>query len=826
MAFRILMIRAACAAAVLVANLAQAIEPTAQYPGAAPGATRFLDKDELLAGFDDPAWFKHNIPFLDVPDAQIQQIYYFRWQSYKGHLVYTGSVYGWLSSEFLEPVDYGAPYGGISAAAGHHINEGRWLRNHQYVKDIVHYWLNGPGQFSKPMNESVNKDTSDWAHEYSFWAATSVWQVALATGDRQFAINALPHLVRHYRGYDTHFNATLGLYWQVPVWDATEYTPASYESSDPYHGGAGYRPTINAYQYGDARAIAAIARLAGNTALAEEYNGRASALQTAMNSRLWDSRAKFYFHMHRDDNPAHKLLTTRELQGFVPWMFHVPTPAQTPAMAQLLAPQGFKAPFGPTTAERRSKWFNHEVDKGCCRWNGPSWPYETAQVLTAVANLLIDYPKQSTITAADYVELLHTYAATQYRDGEPYVAEAHDADADRWLYDSPNHSEDYNHSTFVDNVISGLIGVRGQAGDAVRIKPLAPASWDYFLLENTPYHGHNLTVLWDRTGKRYGQGAGFKVYVDGVLAAARGLPTAVTVAVPRPLLQDNRDGVVNLAANTQKFSHGAQPFASFTGPKDSPWKATDGIVFRTGLPQNSRWTSSGSPHAVDDVGVDFQRPATLSEVRLTFYDDQAGVRLPANFDLQYWDGKTWLDIPGQTRSAVTPNAAVSITFPKLTASKLRVSAPNGSGTGWGLSELQAFGKPVFQFVNVDSGGPMVAAMSTSRATGAPAAESVWELVDAGAGWFKIRGVTTGDVLSAGARTKSGQKVGTTAELARDGDAEHLHWALVDAGGGQFKIRNRLSGQLLGQQSHHLVMSPDAGVPDQLWKPYSAADSRP
>lgn len=104
----------AFAAMLLMAQAAMAIEPASLYPGAAPGSTNFLNKDALLGNANDPAWFHNNIPFLDVPDRDIQQVYYYRWQTYKEHLVYTGSIYGWLSSEFLQPASYGAPYGGIS----------------------------------------------------------------------------------------------------------------------------------------------------------------------------------------------------------------------------------------------------------------------------------------------------------------------------------------------------------------------------------------------------------------------------------------------------------------------------------------------------------------------------------------------------------------------------------------------------------------------------------------------------------------------------------------------------------------------------------------
>ena len=289
-------------------------------------------------------------------------------------------------------MSYGAPYGGIVAAAGHQITEGRWLRHQQYVKDDIDYWLNGPGQFPKPETDGVNATTSDWAHEYSFWAASAVWQQYLAAGDKAFTTSLEPALIRQYTGWANHFDPTLGLYWQVPVWDATEYSPSSYESSDPYHGGAGFRPTINGYQYGDAKAIAAIASLGNDTATAATYTGLATALQTNLKAHLWDATRRFFYDLPQANDPTNALLDTREEMGFVPWMFDMPPDSDAVAFAQLLDPQGFASAYGPTTAERRSTWFMHEATTGCCRWDGPSWPYETAQTLTGLANLLDDYP--------------------------------------------------------------------------------------------------------------------------------------------------------------------------------------------------------------------------------------------------------------------------------------------------------------------------------------------------------------------------------------------------------------------------------------------------
>lgn len=803
--------------------------PLAVVAAAAGGAraTNFLNQDQLLSSLEDPSWFKRNIPILDIPDQQIQDVYYYRWQSYKEHIVYSGAQYGYFLSEFLQPVGYGAPYGGIVAAAGHHINEGRWIRDTKYGDDLINYWLAGPGQFSKPADDGVNKDTYDWAHEYSFWAASSVWRRYQVTGDKDFVVGQLDNLVKQYRGWDNHFDSSLGLYWQVPVWDATEFTAASYESSDPYHGGAGFRPTINAYQYGDARAIAAIAKIKGDSALADEYNKRADALQSNMQTHLWDQDTQFFKHRQRDNNPDGKLVTTREIMGYIPWMFSMPnSSSDSVAFAQLKDPQGFQAKFGPTTAERRSKWFMHEADN-CCRWDGPSWPYATAQTLTAVENLLNGCKPQSALSKSDYVDMLRTYALTQYKDGKPYVAEAHSPDDDKWIYDGYDHSEDYNHSTFVDNVIAGLLGLRGQSDNSLVINPLA--SWDHFALENAPYHGHSITILWDKDGSKYGQGKGMKVYVDDKLANSRADLGPLKVDVGNAIVAQPSPYKVNIAANGQQFPQGSTPFASYTSPYDDAWRILDGIVWRTAIPENTRWTSYQSPNASDFVGVDLRRNQAVSDVRLFFYDDNGGVRKPSSYDLQYWDGSNWKTVPGQQRTTSPgfSNAETKITFPTLVTSKLRVIAPNpGKGQGWGLSEFEVWTDAVFQLRNENS-GKLMGVDHESMANSANvqqyedngSRDHLWRFKPAPGGWWKIVNVNSGKLLAV-----QDASTANSAQLQQYDDTgtdDHL-WRVVAKDKGTFLILNKNSGKVAGvdkesmDNSANVVQFEDNGTKDHLW----------
>ena len=798
--------------------------------------TNFLNHNQLLGNVENPDWFEHNVPFLDVPEPQIQDVYYYRWQTYKEHLVYTGAQYGYLASEYLHPVDYGAPYGGIVAAAGHHINEGRWLRDLKYGQDIVDFWLAGPGQLPKPATEALNKDTSDWAHEYSFWAADSVWKQYLVTGDQDFAVGQLDNLVKQYRGWDNHFDSNLGLYWQVPVWDATEYTAASFESGDAYHGGAGFRPTINAYQYGDARAISAIASLKGDATLASEYNARADSLQNALQSHLWDKDAQFFKHQARDNNSAGTLLDTREIMGYIPWMFNMPTQNSfLAAFTQLMDSQGFSSPFGPTTTERRSSWFMYQA-QNCCHWDGPSWPFATAQTLTAVANVLNDYPSQTYITSSDYYTLLLRYAATQHKNGKPYIAEAHDPDTDTWMYDYSDRSEDYNHSTFIDNIIAGLIGLRAQPDDTLIVSPLVPSTWNYFALENAAYHSHSVTILWDNTGSHYNQGKGLRVFVDGNLAGTRDTLGSLQVNVGTSSISIS-NSLVNIAANGQQFPQLTKAFASYTFTVDDAARAIDGIVWRTGIPENTRWTSYNSPNAQDYLGVDLRRSQSVGDVRLFFYDDGGGVRIPSTYDLQYWTGSVWVTVPNQQRSPlpVASNTETKITFPAITTSQLRVVAPNaGGGTGWGLSEFEVWSAAIFQIRNENSGKLMgVAQMSTANSANIQqyddngTRDHLWQFIPAPGGWFKLKNLNSGLLLAV--QQASTSNSAQLQQYADSGTDDHL-WRVDSQGGGLFFIRNKNSNKLAGvdgmstANSANIVQFEDNGTKDHLWSILPAVPS--
>ena len=80
---------------------------------------------------------------------------------------------------------------------------------------------------------------------------------------------------------------------------------------------------------------------------------------------------------------------------------------------------------------------------------------------------------------------------------------------------------DYNHSTFADLIIEGLVGLRAMIGSLLSINPLA-SGLKYFALDNVFYHNHSISVAFDADGTRnYKRCAkGLCVFIDGELRAS------------------------------------------------------------------------------------------------------------------------------------------------------------------------------------------------------------------------------------------------------------------------------------------------------------------
>jgi hypothetical protein len=464
--------------------------------GVTSSSTGILDKAAILAQYahSERPWHIANIPFFDAPDASLREIYYFRFWNYRQNIRLEPSFQGWVVRE-------GASYGITVCPAGHHLYEGRWLHDTQYVDDTIRYWYSDAGERRK----------------YSNWLADGLYAHYLVHGDSARVTPLLPDLERNQAAWDMErFDESRGLYKWIPDRDGMEASVAGFEEAASKNldkgtvllGGEGYRPSLNSYMVAELRAIANVARLAGDAAKAQSYASRADALQAKLIAELWNADQHFFMQRRSSD---YGFVGGREEIGFFPWAFGAvdDDAGRWVAWTQLLDPQGFGAPFGPTTLEQRNPYFMYALGYPTA-WNGPSWPYSTSVTLAGLANLLVK-SKQNVVTKADYWESFRRYVATHYDpDGTPALRESHHPSENLWIAQGAN----YNHSRFADLVITGLVGLWPRADSTVELHPLAPTDWSYFCLEGVRYHGFMLTIVWDRDGQHYKRGAGLSVWRD------------------------------------------------------------------------------------------------------------------------------------------------------------------------------------------------------------------------------------------------------------------------------------------------------------------------
>jgi len=656
-----------------------------------------LDKEALLQKetfWDnrDWEWYKANIPFFECPDAEITTTYYYRWELVTKHLTYGSPSSGYSFTEFIDRPFWSGAYGSISCPAGHQIYEVRWLRDARYARDYSRYWFRTPG--AEP-------------RRYGCWIADGVWAFHSVHPDRSFLVDLLPDLKRNYEDWEKRqFVPDVGLFWQNGHDDGMEYNITSRQTEDILRGANGFRPSFNSYMCADALAIGHAAALAGDRATERVYFAKAASLKEKLLSLLWDPKRQFFFPMFmrdekdKDGNVVKARTLTydsgkfegnahgREEIGFVPWQFNLPDPGYEGAWKFLMDPAYFFAEFGPLTVERNDPQFL--LQKTCCWWSGQSWPYATTQTLKGLANLLQNY-SQTVITPADYFRLLQVYTRTQRKDGRPYIAEAANPDTGSWEgHDSYNHSEHYFHSGYNDLLITGLVGVRPQPDDTIEIVPLAPSDWAYFALDALPYHGHELSIVWDKTGRRYGLGAGLHLFSDAAEVAS--LPTLGRITARLvPKQEPAPASRVNFAVNNDGNFY-PELTTSYNASTAPLWRLNDGNYWYHLNPPN-RWTFAGSPNATDWIELNFGTARPIDTVKLYFLDDGTDIVAPRSFHLESFEQDRWREMPQQRRTPAKPagHRANVVQFAAINVSKLRVSFQHAAPARTGLTEIEAWG---------------------------------------------------------------------------------------------------------------------------------------
>ncbi|WP_149915398.1 MGH1-like glycoside hydrolase domain-containing protein [Sphingobacterium cavernae] len=446
-------------------------------------------------------WLKLNIPLVDIPDSAIEKTYYFRWWSYRKHLKQTPE--GIIVTEFIEPVKHAGKFNSISCALGHHIYDGRWLRNNDFLKEYIDFWF----------FHADKGQTRPRFHQFSSWIADAMLQYYKVDNDRHYVLSRLDDLDHDLDKWEEERLLDNGLFWQHDVKDGME------ESVSGGRNVKNMRPTINSYMYGNAVAMIELSKLAGRSDLIQKYELKSKAFKKNVIDSLWDDKDNF-FKTKLENGQLH---SAREAIGFIPWYFNlVPDQAKyAQAWKQVNDPDGFNGVWGLTTAERREPTFQTRGTGRSCEWDGPIWPFASSQTLKGMANFLTNYKNTSSISKLDFYNQVSKYANSHVMNDKPYIGEYQDDKTGYWLKGDDPRSKFYNHSTYADVIINDLLGFKPALDNSFTLSPLIPDSkWDYFAIENLRYKGRDINIYWDKTGQRYQKGKGLRIFVDGVLVSS------------------------------------------------------------------------------------------------------------------------------------------------------------------------------------------------------------------------------------------------------------------------------------------------------------------
>ncbi len=632
---------------------------------------------------NDAPWYSARIPFFESSDPQIDDVYYYRWKLFRAHQRDLGAE-GFISTEFLDDVGWQRePYASLNDASGFHIAEGRWLRDRRYTDDYIDFMYRGGND-----------------RHFTDYMADSVYGRFLVDGDRAAAVRHLGAMRHIYRLWDDRFDFTKGLYWVEPLLDATEYTISSIDASggkDGFRGGDAFRPSINAYMFANARALAKLSAMAGDTTAAADFAARAAAIKARVQGDLWSPALDHFIDRYKVDTEFVKYwqpIRGRELVGYLPWTFDlVDDDARFAAAWQhALDPRRLGGAAGLRTVEPSYRYYmrqyRYEGTAPECQWNGPVWPFQTTQVLIGMANLL-DHYSQSVVTRSDYMRLLRQYAAMHVQRGRLDIEEDYHPDTGQPIVGLAR-SHHYFHSGFNDLILTGLIGIRPRADDVLEVNPLLPANGDpqalrWFRVQDVPYHGHSIAVTWDADGHHYGGAPGLTIEVDGMAVAHRATIGRLTV----PITRLNPPEPVRPVARSVQLVRGQFPKGSASGTADSEkiHDAIDGRVWF--FPEFPNGWDADASRAPQWFAIDFGKSIRVSRAEIAFFADGKTFAAPRSYRLQVHSAGRWQDIAVAGTQAIA-NGIIQRAWGATDADRVRLIVRQQPGKRSRLVELKIF----------------------------------------------------------------------------------------------------------------------------------------
>lgn len=450
-----------------------------------------------------------NAPRLYCPDKTIEETFAFRTWTMRKHIMNTED--GFLLSEFLTKIhlSWAGKHNTINAALTHHLNEFRWLKNSNIFLDYIRFFLTGEGS----------------AFAYHTPALTAMYNFCITTANEQFLKDNAEAFEKYFNTWEERHLTKCGLYWSIDDREGTEYTISG--TMQDMTRLKGFRPLLNSCMYGDAVSLAKIFTLIGDEEKSKLYSDKAKAIKKKVDTLLWDNgfyKARHPFNQDFDAgvdfSSVPEECDAKELMGYIPWAFNLPSNGRDGCFSLLKDEKTFLAKTGFATADISHPRFLFYQEKACT-WNGNVWPYATSYTINAAIELLNNY-KQDTLSENDLYDFILKYAEMHYsiEDGEKinFIDEVMRPFELIWnvreavkngynLTGGPNRGRDYNHSTFIDLVLRGLCGISWDSQE-LTLLPKIQGIWKWFKLENLTHRGVTYNIWYDEDGTVFNKGRG------------------------------------------------------------------------------------------------------------------------------------------------------------------------------------------------------------------------------------------------------------------------------------------------------------------------------
>ena len=515
------LVRVCVAASVDPAKALAALDRVASLPDA------LASQQEEYTG-----WLTEQVPAFTSENAALEKVYWHRATSVlrknltrpgAGRLTRWAMSEGrWRSAWYPNVISYGA---------GHQIRELRWLRDGVYVHDFIQTWCEN--QREDGLFPSHIPPTGDLPNrQYTDWIASSVWDALAVHPDPEKRAAWLPALQRNVDGwlakYDTGNDGllTVDSHW----WTGMEWQPSFFYFNGfdaEQQGQALERVDLTSYVFGGAMAVSRLLTAEGDAEGAKKYADLGVKIRRALRDRCWDTESNYFYSIDPD---THEKAMVKEVAGVYPFYFSMfdaeRMPAYREAFSSVVDPDQLWTRWPVASASKQCPAYSqdgafHGKPGSACMWNGPTWPHANSLVLPAMGRVLRDYA-ECALRLEHFQRLLMSYTMAQFRHQDmtyPWTGEYYNGDTGEWR----TEERDYNHSTYLDILITELAGLRVRDDDILEIRPLIDEHTPGFILDGLRYRGHDLTIAWTRwrsakpglDGRR-----GLRIYADGNLLYA------------------------------------------------------------------------------------------------------------------------------------------------------------------------------------------------------------------------------------------------------------------------------------------------------------------